>query len=62
MEIFGVYYAARWAVSPKPKFLALKSVCDFADSTKDDKYHAYASYTSAKIFTTLVKEYFDYEF
>lgn len=61
MEIYGVYYAARWSVNPKPKVIALKSVCDFADSAKDDKYHNYASYTSAKVFTELAKNYFVFE-
>lgn len=60
MEIYGVYYAARWSINPKPKVIALKSVCDFADSQKDDRYHKYASYTSAKVFTELAKNYFIY--
>lgn len=61
MEIFGVYYAARWAVSPQPKYIAIKSICDFADQKKDDDFHRYASFTSAKIFEKLAKEYFTYE-
>lgn len=62
MEIFGVYYAARWAERPRPKFMAVKSICDFGDEEKSDDYHTYASYTSAKILEVLVKEYFDYNF
>lgn len=61
MEIFGVYYAARWSVAPKPDFIALKSVCDFADEDKNDDYHSYASYTSAKVFLELAKNYFEYD-
>lgn len=61
MEIFGVYYAARWAVSPQPKYVAIKSICDFADEKKNDDLHRYASYTSAKIFEKLSKEYFKYD-
>lgn len=61
MEIYGVYYASRWAVYPKPKFVALKSVCDYADEKKDDMFHKYASYTSAKALEILAKEYFEYE-
>lgn len=61
MEIFGVYYAARWSVSPKPKYIALKSVCDFADVDKNDNYHAYASYTSASLFVELAKRFFEYD-
>lgn len=61
MEIFGVYYAARWAISPQPKYIAIKSICDFADQKKDDDFHHYASFTSAKIFERLAKEYFTYD-
>lgn len=61
MEIYGMYYAARWAISPRPKYLALKSVCDFADSEKDDKYHAYASYASARVFFALATKFLAYE-
>ena len=61
MEIYGVYYAARWAVSPKPHYIAIKSICDFADETKTDDYHYYASHTSAKIFERLAIDYFTYE-
>lgn len=61
MEIFGVYYAARWSISPKPKYLALKAVCDYADERKNDVYHKYASYTSARVFLHLAKDYFEYD-
>lgn len=60
MEIYGVYYAANWAIEPKPKVIALKSISDFADSDKGDLYHPYASYTSAKVFEILAREYFEY--
>lgn len=60
MEVYGVYYAAKWAINPKPRFVAIKSVCDFADSEKTDDYHAYADYTSAKVFYYLATRYFKY--
>lgn len=56
-----MYYAAKWAINPRPKFIALKAISDFADSNKGDKYHKYASYTSGKVFEILAKEYFEYE-
>lgn len=62
MEIYGVYYAANWAIKPRPKFVALKSISDFADKDKTDDYHKYASYTSAKVFEKLAKDYFEYDF
>lgn len=60
MEIFGVYYASKNAINPKPNFLAIKSVCDFANQNKNDDYHIYASYTSAKVLEKLISDYFDY--
>lgn len=61
MEIYGMYYAAYCGLNPKPKFIALKSVSDFANQGKNDDYHAYASYTSAKAFEVLAKAYFVYD-
>lgn len=61
MEIYGMYYAAYCGLNPKPKFIAIKSVSDFANQGKNDDYHDYASYTSAKAFETLAKEYFVYD-
>jgi len=50
MEIYGVYYAARFSTEPRPKAIAIKSVCDFADEEKNDVYQAYAAYTSVRYF------------
>lgn len=61
MEIYGMYYASSWALKPHPRIIAIKGVSDFADSDKGDKYHAYASYTSAKVFEVLAKNYFEYD-
>ena len=61
MEIYGMYYAAYCGLNPKPKFIAMKSVSDFANQGKNDDYHDYASYTSAKVFEILAKEYFVYD-
>jgi nucleoside phosphorylase len=47
MEIYGVYRAAHDTVSPPPLFVAFKSVCDFADSTKTDDWQGWAAFTSA---------------
>lgn len=61
MEIYGMYYAASWALKPRPRIVAMKGVSDFANSRKGDKYHPYASYTSAKVFEVLAKNYFEYD-
>jgi nucleoside phosphorylase/CheY-like chemotaxis protein len=47
METFGVYYAAEHSPEPKTKAISIKSVSDYGDGTKNDKYQKYAAYTSA---------------
>ncbi len=61
MEIYGMYYAANWSYEPRPEYVALKGVSDFANTDKGDLYHKYASFTSAKVFQMLANEYFVYE-
>lgn len=48
MEIFGVFYSANNGFNPKPKPMAIKSVCDFGDKEKGDNYQKYAAFTSAQ--------------
>lgn len=47
MEAYSVFAAAIDSPHPQPLVLVMKSVCDFADSHKNDNYQDYASYTSA---------------
>jgi nucleoside phosphorylase len=47
METYGIFYAAANAPEPKPKAFSIKSISDFADLDKDDRYHKYAAFTSA---------------
>ena len=61
MEILGFYYACHWAQKPKPMFIALKAISDFGDNNKNDDFHGYAAYTSAKVLEILVKNYFEFE-
>jgi len=49
MEGYAIYCAANNATSPKPTPIVMKSVCDFADSEKNDNIQRYAAYTSAKV-------------
>lgn len=55
MEAYGVLAASVDGRHPRPTAFALKSVCDFADPTKDDQWQGYAAYTSAQA----VKEFFE---
>lgn len=61
MGIFGFYTACYWAKDPKPKYIAIKSMCDYGNEDKDDKYHPYATFISAKLLELLVKNYFMFE-
>jgi nucleoside phosphorylase/CheY-like chemotaxis protein len=54
MEAFAVFLAAQECTYPKPKALCIKSVVDFADLKKDDRFHNYAAYTSAAIAKALI--------
>ncbi|WP_454833681.1 5'-methylthioadenosine/S-adenosylhomocysteine nucleosidase family protein [Pseudomonas lini] len=48
METYSVFTAAAYASDPKPICFSIKSVCDFGDDHKDDNYHEYAAYISAR--------------
>lgn len=48
MESYGVFYAANNSTNPKPKAIVIKSICDYADSQKSDKYQKFAAYTSSE--------------
>jgi nucleoside phosphorylase/CheY-like chemotaxis protein len=57
METYGVFYAAENCCKPRPKFLAVKSVSDFADDKKNDLAHDYAAFTSAQYLWRFVTEH-----
>ncbi|EMR4109877.1 TPA: hypothetical protein QEL08_003351 [Stenotrophomonas maltophilia] len=59
MELYGVSSACAMATSPRPKFVGLKAVCDFADADKNDGLQSYSAYTSAAVLDHLVRRYFD---
>jgi nucleoside phosphorylase/CheY-like chemotaxis protein len=58
MEIYGVMLAAKQSIKPQPKVLCIKSVCDFADEKKNDRYQSYAAYTSASLLKEFINLYF----
>lgn len=59
MESYGLYYSAKNCSNPKPIVLAIKSISDFANTNKNDKYQAYASYTSAVfMYHLIISEFF----
>ncbi len=57
MEAYGVFLAAKASTEPRPAALAMKSICDFADASKNDDYQRYAAYTSAQYLLELASRY-----
>jgi len=57
METYGVFAAVEESLLPQPETISLKSVCDFADDEKDDRFQAYAAYTSANALRIFVEKY-----
>lgn len=55
MEGYGVAYAAKHASQPRPLAIVAKSVCDFADSRKSDRYQKFAAYTSCEFVHFLIE-------
>lgn len=55
MEAYAVMAAAEYALKPAPIAIAIKSVCDFADSNKGKDWQSYAAYTSTAFFDQLIK-------
>lgn len=54
MEIFGVYAACHHS-KIQPKFLAIKSVCDYGNEVKGDSFHEFCSEISAKFTAKFAK-------
>ena len=54
MESYALFSVAQDASEPRPLCIAIKSVCDFGDEEKNDKYRPYASYTSARFLWNLL--------
>lgn len=57
MEAYGVAYAALNATAPRPKTLVIKSVCDYANDEKSDRYQRFAAYTSCEFAKLLIEEF-----
>lgn len=58
MEAYGVFEASSHFQDVNA--VVIKSVCDFADETKDDRYHDFSSYMSAMILYKLFMHYVDF--
>ncbi|MFW7208718.1 MULTISPECIES: response regulator [unclassified Enterobacter] len=58
MEAYAVMAASDYARKTAPICLVIKSVSDYADSSKTDSWQEYASYTSAQFFDRLLSNEF----
>lgn len=56
MEAYAVMSAAEYSADPKPCALVIKSVCDHANTKKNDDWQKYASYTSAAFADRLLRD------
>lgn len=57
MEAYGILAAAHSASAPQPVAFAMKSVCDFGNSNKEDSAQKYAAYTSAQCVRLFFERY-----
>ncbi|MEO6278859.1 hypothetical protein [Roseateles sp.] len=57
MEAFAVMVATEYATTRPTMGIAIKSVCDYADSQKHDGWQPYAAYTSASFADELFKRF-----
>ncbi len=57
MEAYGVAAAVAMSSNHPPKTFIAKSVCDFADPQKNDKWQNYAAYTSATFTYHFIKNH-----
>lgn len=55
MEAYGITSAPLIAIYTPPKVLIIKSICDFADLTKNDDWQKHAAYTSSHFSYNLLK-------
>ncbi len=55
MEAFGVYAAGHYGPYPHPTTFCIKGVSDYADEKKNDRWHAYAAFTSASVLAHFVE-------
>jgi len=55
MEAYGLALAAHISSTSPPKTIIIKSVCDFADPEKNNKWHDYAAYTSSQLAKKIIE-------
>jgi nucleoside phosphorylase len=56
MECYAMFHAAHLSSEPRPKVIVAKSISDFADFNKSDKFQEYAAFTSARFIYELMTQ------
>lgn len=56
METYAIYYAANNTYNTKPIFFSIKTVCDYANRDKNDKYQQYAAYVSTHFYMEIIHD------
>lgn len=56
MESYSVFLAASHVPDPKPKALVVKSICDYANADKDDRFQAFAAFTASRFVEYLLTQ------
>ncbi len=57
LDMYTNWKELRFDDAPQPKALIIKSVCDFADNEKSDKYQKFAAYTSCEFAKLMYEKY-----
>jgi nucleoside phosphorylase len=57
METYAVFYSAAYSTDPKPYAMSVKSICDYGDINKDDRYQQYAAFTSSNFIYNFALKY-----
>lgn len=60
MESYGLFFAANYGINNITIPICLKSISDFADEHKENKYQKYAAYTSAEFARYLIEHVLEY--
>lgn len=61
MESYGFYHACANTKAVQPSFLCIKSVADWADHTKDDRFHEFCCKAAARIAFLVVEKYWSFD-
>jgi len=56
METYAVYFSASNVNKPKPSYISIKAVCDYANQYKNNKFQEYSAFVSSNFFMDVIDE------